>query len=132
LSGVRQSKIVRNRAQLDILQLNRLTRHIGSYINPVKRKTLPELNYLKQACKINYFLLIPSKCADKFRSSLIFFSKPAPPVEKKDDNLEDSEVLKMLRSSNISEEGTGLRRTDHGRRISRGSDNNDEGNLDCR
>ena len=56
-------------------------------------------------------------------------SKPAPPVEKKEDNLEDSEVLKMLRSSNISGESTGLRRTDHGRRISRGSDNNDEGKF---
>jgi hypothetical protein len=33
----------------------------------------------------------------------------------------------MLRSANVSDESTGLRRTDHGRRISRGSDNNDEG-----
>ena len=57
------------------------------------------------------------------------FSKPAPPVEKKDDNLEDSEVLKMLRNSNLSDESTGLRRTGQGRRISRESDSNDEGNV---
>ena len=52
-----------------------------------------------------------------------------PPVEKKEDNLEDSEVLKMLRNSNLSEEPSGLRRTGQGRKISMGSDLNNEGKI---
>ena len=49
-----------------------------------------------------------------------------PPEEKKEDTLEDSEVLKMLRSADISDDSTGLRRLSGGRKVSRG-DSMDDG-----
>ena len=46
----------------------------------------------------------------------IFLRKTAE--EKKDDNLEDSEVLKMLRNANVSDDSTGLRRLSGTRKLS--------------
>lgn len=59
----------------------------------------------------------------------MFFSFRIPAEEKKEDNLEDSEVLKMLRSTDLSDESTGLRRmSGGGRKTSRGDSVEEEGN----